>query len=336
MTLAGTVSVPVGEGPFPAVVLVSGSGLQDRDGATPALPSNLRIYRDLAHALAERGVLVLRYDERGAGESTAGPDPQSVTSFDYADDVAAAVRLLDARPDVRWVGVVGHSEGGYVAPIVATSEPAVDGIVMVAGPAESGLETVLEQNRISLASAGVSEGAIDSFVVRIDTAFSVITRDLDAPLRADAVEEVRAQFTAAFEGIPAAEAAPLGLTPAVIPMVVAQQMQAVTSPWFRTFLAVDPADFVRRLTVPALALYFELDTQVTPARNADPMREALGASDSPDWEVVTISGVNHLLQDAVTGLSSEYATLSPTLAAEPLATIADWILRTAGASGNGE
>ena len=336
VTLAGTVSVPEGAGPFPAVVLVSGSGLQDRDGASPALPGGLLIYRDMAHALAEAGVLVLRYDERGAGASTPGPDPQAVTSFDYADDVAAAVRTLDARPDVRWVGIVGHSEGGFVAPIVAGREDAVDGIVMVAGPAESGLETVLEQNRIGLAAAGVRPSAVDSFVVRVDSAFSVAARDADQPLSEEATEEVRRRMTAAFEGLPPSEAAKLRLTPAAVPLVVGQQMGAVASPWFRTFLALDPTDYIRELAVPALALFFELDTQVTPARNADPMRAALGASASPEWEVVTISGVNHLLQAAETGAASEYASLPPVLAPEPLAAIAGWILESAGTSGKTE
>lgn len=325
VTLAGTVSVPVGEGPFPGVVLVSGSGLQDRDGVSPGL-GDLRIYRDLAHALAERGILVLRYDERGAGASTAGPDPQTVTSFDYADDVAAGVRLLDGRPDVRWVGVVGHSEGGYIAPIVANREPAVDGIVMVAGPAESGRETVLEQNRVGLTAAGVRPSAIDSFVVRIDSAFSIAARNTEAPLSEGETEAIRGWMTAAFEGLPASEAARLGLPAAAIPAVVEQQMQAITIPWFQTFLAIEPVDDIRALTVPALALFFELDTQVPPARNADPMREALEASASPDWEVVTLDGINHRLQAAETGSTAEYATLPPTLAPEPLAAVADWVL----------
>ena len=331
VTLAGTVSVPAGEGPFPAVVLVSGSGVQDRDGGpdSPVFPAGFRIYRDLAEALRQRGILVLRYDERGAGASTAGPDPQSVTTRDYAVDAGAAVRLLAERPDVRWVGVVGHSEGGTVAPLVAGAEPAVDGVVMVAGPGVPGLATSLEQNRMLLTGAGVRPSAVDSFVVAADSAFAPLAASAGGELDDATRDLVRDRLTAAFNGLPADQAAKIGLTPAVVPMAVAQQMQAVSSPWFRTYLALDPAEPIAALAVPALALFFELDTQVPPALNVEPVRQALSASASPDWEVTTLDGVNHPMQAAETGAPAEYRTLAPAVDPSVPATIADWVLKTA-------
>ncbi|MEM0961927.1 MAG: alpha/beta fold hydrolase [Bacteroidota bacterium] len=331
VALAGTVSIPDGDGPFPGVVLVSGSGLQDRDGGpdSPLLPAGYRMYRDLAHGLTERGIVVLRYDERGAGESTAGPNPEAVTTLDYADDAKAAARTLAARPDVRWVGIVGHSEGGTVAPLAATAEAAVDGVVMVGASGVSGREIVLEQNRTGLAGAGVSEEATTAFLTRIDSTFALLAATVGRDLDDETREAVEQGLTDAFGGLPEAEAAKIGMTPALVPTVVAQQMRPVGSAWYRTFLALDPAEPVAALRVPALALYFALDQQVSPALNAGPMREALAASESPDWEVVTIDGVNHVFQRAVTGAVSEYATLDAALDPDVPDAIAAWILSVA-------
>lgn len=332
VALAGTLTVPTGEGPFPGVVLVSGSGLQDRDGGpdAPGMAPGYRMYRDLAHALAERGVASLRYDERGAGESTAGAEPEAVTSYDYADDVAAAARALDARPEVGWVGVVGHSEGGAIAPLVATAEPAVDGIVMVAGPGVSGRDIILYQNRGGLAAQGVSEAGVEAFLAPADSAFVRLAASARGDFPDAEYEAVQGMLSRAFLALPAEDAATLGLSAPLVPMVVAQQMAAMSGAWFRAFLALDPTDAIAALDVPALALFFELDQQVEPAMNAGPVREALGASDSPDWEVVVLDGLNHVFQRAETGSPAEYATLPGAVDPEVSATIADWVLATAG------
>lgn len=330
-TLAGTVTVPAGEGPFPAVVVVSGSGPQDRDGATPgaaALLGDLRLYRDLAHHLARRGVLVLRYDDRGVGESTFTGEAAALTPTDFADDAAAAVQFLADRPDVRWVGVVGHSEGGALAPVVASRVGAVDGVAMVAAPAETGLATVVEQNRRLLAERGVRPGAVDSFAVAVETAFGRAAAEPGRPLGEVGTAEVRGLLIAAFEGLPPSEAAKIGLPPGMASVVADQQIGLVTSDYYRAFLALDPAVAARALEVPALALYFGKDSQVAAERNAPLMREALAAS--PAGEVVVLDGLNHMLQEAETGSVSEYASLAPAADPDALDVIADWVLRTAG------
>ncbi|MEM7787035.1 MAG: alpha/beta fold hydrolase [Bacteroidota bacterium] len=331
VTLAGTVAVPDGDGPFPAVVLVSGSGLQDRDGGpdAPIFPTGYRFYRDLAHALTEAGILTLRYDERGVGESTDGPDPASVTTFDYADDAAAAVRALDARGDVRWVGIVGHSEGGTVAPLAAGAEPAVDAIVMVGAAGISGLDIVMEQNRFALGQAGVSDAGVEIFVDRLRTAFVSLAGTAGGAVDEAAREEVEANLARAFGDLPEADAAALGITPEAIPFVVSQQMQSVSGAWYRTFLALDPAEPVGALRVPALALYLALDQQVPPTQNAAPMRDALDTSSSPDWDVVTLDGLNHVFQRAQTGSVQEYATLPAEVDPAVPEAIAAWVLRVA-------
>ncbi|WP_412062264.1 alpha/beta hydrolase family protein [Rubrivirga sp. IMCC45206] len=332
VTLAATLTVPAGDGPFPGVVLVSGSGLQDRDGGpdSPGFPAGYRMYRDIAHALAARGVASLRYDERGAGESTAGEEPDAVTSYDYAQDAAAAARVLDARPEIGWVGIVGHSEGGAIAPLVATAEPAVDGVVMVAGPGISGRKIILAQNRGGLAAQGVSPAGVEAFLAPADSAFVRLAATARGELSDADHEAVQGMISRAFLALPAEDAATLGLSAPLVPMVVAQQMAAMSGAWFRAFLALDPVDALAALDVPALALFFELDQQVDPALNAGPVRDALGASASPDWAVVTLDGLNHVFQRAETGSPAEYATLPGTVDPEVTAAIADWVLATAG------
>ncbi|MEM6327412.1 MAG: alpha/beta fold hydrolase [Bacteroidota bacterium] len=329
VTLAGTLAIPNGDGPFPAVVLVSGSGLQDRDGGpdAPGFPTGYRFYRDLAHALTEAGILTLRYDERGIGGSTS-PAPESATTYDYADDAAAAVRTLNARDDVQWVGIVGHSEGGTVAPIVAGAEPAVDAIVMVGGAAVSGLDIVMEQNRVGLAAAGVSEEGVGIFVDRLRAAFVSLAGTAGGEMDEASREEIGAKLATVYSDLPEADATRLGITPEVIPLIVSQQMGGYT-PWFRTFLAIDPAEIIGTLHVPALALYFALDQQVPPGQNVAPMRAALAASASPGWDVVTLDGLNHIFQRAQTGSVQEYAAIPADVDAAVPDAIATWVLRVA-------
>ena len=330
VTLAGTVSVPAGEGPFPAVVLASGSGAQDRDGGPGGglLPDSLRMYRDLARALVQRGIVVLRFDDRGTGGSDLGPDPESTTSLNLADDVEAAVGVLAARPDVRWV--VGHSEGGVLAPIVAGRSDAVDGVVLVAAPAEPGYETILDQNRAAVAPLGLSPSAVDSVLAPLRELFELVSADPDAELTEAEMERARSLFVASNAAVPADKAAMVGLTPERIDAMAEAVVPQLTSRPFRTLLSLDPASYLATLRVPALGLLFELDQQVPPARNAEPMRRALGASASPEWEVTTLGGVNHVMQAAETGAFTEYRTLAPTVDPAVPEAIAEWVLKTAG------
>ena len=332
VVLAGTVAVPAGDGPFPAVVVVSGSGGQDRDGGPGGglLPDSLRMYRDLADALTRRGILTLRYDERGMGASTAGPDPANTTSLDLADDVEAAVALLAARADVRWVGIVGHSEGGILAPIVAGRTEAVGGVALVAAPAERGYETILDQNRTTIAPLGLTDAELDAVLAPLRELFVLVSAAPDADLSDADLARVRALFVASNAEIPDAKAAMIGLTPERIEAMAEASLPALTARPFRTFLSLDPAAYLATLRVPALGLFFELDQQVPPARNADPMRDALATSASPAWEVTTLSGLNHVMQAAETGAFGEYRGLADTIDPAVGEAVADWVLATAG------
>ena len=332
VALAGTVTVPDGPGPFPAVVIASGSGSQDRDGGPGAgvLPDSLQMYRQLAHALAERGILVLRYDDRGMGESTIEGDPATMTSLDLVDDVVAGIGVLKARDDVSWAGVVGHSEGGILAPLAAQRSE-VDGLVLVAATAERGYETILDQNRtIGLAPLGLSDAELAAVLRPLRELFVLVSEDPEAELTEAQRARARELFLASNQAIPAEKAAAVGLTPERLEAMADASLPSLTSRPFRTFLSLDPAAYLARVTVPTLGLFFELDQQVPPARNAQPMRDALARSASPAWEVTTLSGINHVMQAAETGAVAEYRTLAADIDPAVAAAIADWVLATAG------
>ncbi len=332
VTLAGTLTIPAGTGPFPAVVIGSGSGSQDRDGGPGAgmLPDSLAMYRRLAHALADRGIAVLRYDDRGVGGSTIEGEAGSTTSLDFVDDLVAGAELLAARADVRWVGVVGHSESGILAPLAADRSDAIDGLVLLAATAERGLETILDQNRtVGLAPLELSDAEMDAVLAPLRELFELVAADPEADLTDGERARARALFVASNAALPDAKAAAIGMTPERIEKMADGALPSLTSRAFRTLLSVDPATYQAGIRVPTLGLLFSLDQQVPPSRNAEPMRRALGASSSPAWQVTTLSGINHVMQTAETGAVSEYARLGADIDPRVAATIADWVLATA-------
>jgi pimeloyl-ACP methyl ester carboxylesterase len=296
--LAGTLTVPEGAGPFPAVLLITGSGQQDRDetvfGHKPFLV--------LADALSRRGVAVLRVDDRGMGGST-GP-AATATSADFAVDAGASFAFLGTRPEIARdrVGLIGHSEGGTIAPLVAQADPRVAFIVMIAGPAVSGEALLVEQSRrIQLATA------IDPAVVEGNVAIQ------SRIMHAVAENAESGEAASAAVGVILAEAGmPEG------------QRQAVSAqfanPWTRWFIAHDPAPSLAALRVPVLAIYGGKDVQVPADQNAPALRTLL-----PSAEVVVLPDLNHLMQPAGTGLPAEYPIIPTTFDPAALKVIVDWV-----------
>lgn len=303
--LAGTLTLPAGEGPFPAVLLITGSGAQDRDetvfGHKPFLV--------LADALSRRGVAVLRVDDRGVGGSS-GP-MQDVTTADFAGDVAAAAAWLALHPhiDPARIGLIGHSEGGTIAPLVAGDQAAPDPafVVLIAGPAVSGAEVLTEQSRRVQAARG-----LDPAVVEANTALQARLMQTVAANAADSeatAAAVRALLVEA--GVPTA--------------AVEEGVQQTGAAWTRWFVAHDPRPSLAALEVPVLALYGGKDVQVSADQNAAALREA-----RPAAEIVVLSELNHLMQTADTGLTDEYARIEETFDPEALRIIVDWVAARSG------
>ena len=271
-TLAGTLLMPkTGKAPFPAVITITGSGQQTRDEYLP-LPGleKYRPFRQIAEALASRGIAVLRVDDRGVGHSKGGDSLKVSTSANFADDVRAQVDFLRERRDIdpSRIVLVGHSEGGMIAPMVAATDPRIAGIVLLAGTGKRGDAIIAYQVDQGL------EGDV------------TLTDEARAKARA-------AQQDAMRKAIAGDASAP----------------EALRNPWMRYFLGYDPLPTIRKVRQPILILQGELDRQVT-ADQADMLAKAAREAGNRDVTARVFPGLNHLFLPAKTGALTEYSSLS--------------------------
>ena len=303
-TLAATLAIPTGNGPFPAVLLITGSGPNDRDesllGHKPFLV--------LSDYLTRKGIVVLRADKRGVRKSTG--DLANATTADFATDAEAGVAWLKTRPEVdpHKIGLIGHSEGGVVAPMAAVADPSVAFIVMMAGSGVPGDQIIPEQVKLIAEADGASNQKADEGA---DTERETLTA-VETEKDPKALEHLLGVMLAAG-GMPDAQ--------------IAVQIKAATSPWFRFFITYDPATALRKLTCPVLVLNGSLDLQVPPAQNLPAIRKALQEAGNKHFEVDELPGLNHLFQTAKTGSPSEYADIEETISPVALDKIASWILK---------
>lgn len=314
VTLAGTITMPAGDGPFPAVVLVSGSGPQNRDeelmGHKP--------FAVIADHLTTHGIAVLRYDDRGFGDSTG--DFASATTTDFADDAEAAVEFLRGQDRINpdRVGIVGHSEGGLVAPIVAARNKHVAFIVLLAAPGVPGDEVLVRQASEARRLGGLDEEAI--------ARAAEVQAELLALVKAEGDEtRVRELMRRLIEiesgGVLSGE---------TLESTAAAQMRTIRSPWFLEFLRLDPREALRRVTIPVLVMNGELDRQVLHDQNVPEIERALAEAGNKDVTVRVLPGLNHLFQTAETGGFAEYATIEETFAPAALEALAEWIRSRTG------
>ncbi|MFN8668145.1 MAG: alpha/beta fold hydrolase [Gemmatimonadaceae bacterium] len=310
VTLAGTLTLPDGAGPFPAVVLITGSGAQDRDetifGHKP--------FAVLADALTRRGIAVLRYDDRGFAKSTG--QFGSATSVDFATDARAAVRYLASRPeiDARRIGLAGHSEGGMVAPLAAVEDRGVAFVILLAGPGTRTERLMLAQSRMMGVTQGMSVADLDRREPVLRDIVHAVAASKDST---DAVARVRKLLTDE-------RLTTLGVTSGERDPLVGQW----TSRWMRYFLAYDPAPALARLRVPVLAIGGSLDVQVPAAENLAAIRAALRRN--PDATVRELPGLNHFFQTATTGAVGEYEGIAETFAPAAMALVGEWIVQRFG------
>ncbi len=313
VTLAGTLLIPSGEGPFPAVVFVSGSGPQDRDSVVYGQP----IFRNLAQALTAMGFVTLRFDDRGVGQSTG--DHASATTSDFTEDAEGALRFLAEHPMVEEGGValVGHSEGGIVGMRLAAAGKVPGALVLMATPAALGADLLADQQRQLLIAAGtdpeVAEGVVIKQRALIDLVKSRAEEDV---IRAAAEELVTAQYASQFDRPPTAD---------ILARAIPQAMQQATSPWVREFASFDTRPTIEKITVATLALYGGVDLQVSDDLSATAMADGLKRVGHPASRVVVFPTKNHLFQNASTGLIGEYARAGMAPAPEVIEAIAQWL-----------
>lgn len=320
VTLAGTLTLPPTDGPHPALVLVTGSGPQNRDESL-GTGIAIRPFRLLADALTREGIAVLRYDDRGVGESTG--DFATATTQDFASDAEAAIAYLLGRDDINpdEIGLLGHSEGGLVAAMLGARNPDLDFIISMAGPGVNGRDVLLLQNQLILAAEGATEDEIAAQMVFLDEMFTVLDdpEAMEALIYETALEQIK--------GLSEEEAAALGDdAEAYAQMVAAQMAQEYTAGWFKSFLEYDPAPDWAQTTVPVLALFGGKDVQVDAEQNAPPLEAALQQAGNEDYTIVILPDANHLFQQAKTGSTSEYGELPAEFTPDFLPTIIDWLL----------
>jgi pimeloyl-ACP methyl ester carboxylesterase len=303
VTLAGTFTAPATGGPFPAVLLISGAGPQDRDETI----AGHKPFLVLSDFLTRRGIAVLRVDDRGTGASTGSFEKS--TTEDFASDAEAGVRYLLQRKDVnaRHIGLIGHGEGAIVAGMVAVKMPQqVSFLVLLAGTAVPGEQVLLLQTERSEKAAHIPEDQI-----KADKKIGTMLYDLVKEGRSEAA------LHQALLSLPQEER--LFIAP------WQRQLRRLKSPWLRFFLSYDPATALEKIKCPVLALEGEKDLQVIPDQNVRAMKAAFARGGNRDATVQVLPGLNYMFQTARTGLGYEYETIPETISPVALNRIGDWI-----------
>lgn len=308
--LAGTLTMPKSDGPFPVVILISGSGPQDRDETI----YEHKPFLVIADHLTKNGFAVLRYDERGVGESTG--EFASATTADFAQDVETLVKWASKQPklDPEKIILAGHSEGGLVAPMVASRNEAIAGVIMLAGPGVSGGKIIIDQSRKIAAVAGAPENVIEMQ----DGMLNKLVAQIEADKPFD--DEFRASLAKEFSGLSEEQTESFGAE-----NVVDATLAKLGSPWMRFFVAYDPQEALTKTKCPILSLIGENDLQVTPELNLSAIESAVKSGGNSDFVQKQLPKLNHLFQVSETGSPSEYVQIEETIDPSLLDEMTSWL-----------
>jgi pimeloyl-ACP methyl ester carboxylesterase len=311
LTLAGTLTSPPGHGPFPAVVMISGSGAQDRDETI----FGHKLFFVIADHLAKHGIAVLRYDDRGTAKSTG--NFADATSADFANDVEAVIDFLKThqKVDPKRIILCGHSEGGIIAPMVASRRDDVAGVIMMAGPGVNGRQISVNQSKLIAEASGIPDYMIElnQTLLRglyerqekgeaLDKAY---LDELAAKMKQDLPEDVRDSFEPAE--------------------LIETTVKTINSKWFAFFAEYDPVPALTKIRCPILAMVGEKDTQVDPKLNMPAIEKALKDSGNADFELQVLPNLNHLFQPCRTGAVAEYNLIEQTISPAALDLITQWL-----------
>ncbi|MDD8013628.1 MAG: alpha/beta fold hydrolase [Acidobacteriota bacterium] len=315
--LAGTLTIPEGKGPFPAVIMITGSGTQNRDEEI----FGFKPFRIIADHLTRKGIAVLRCDDRGFGSQGA---PGRYTSVDFASDVIAQANYLRGRKEIRQdkIGLFGHSEGGIIAPLASQKTPFAF-MVLMAGTAVKGEEVLLEQVALIARADGASEAEIGEALASQKKVYSL----MGSPAGEKEIEKMVAdEVRKSLDKMTPEQKQAVSDPDAYVKNVTAAQIATFNSPWFRYFLAHDPAPALEAVPCPVLALFGEKDVQVSAKQNLPAMEKAFQKGGNKDVTFKVFPQANHLFLKAKTGSPSEYASLEKVFVPDFLDTISSWIL----------
>ncbi|MDP4244124.1 MAG: alpha/beta fold hydrolase [Bacteroidota bacterium] len=315
--LAATFTYPNGSGPFPVAVLIAGSGPNDRDESI----FEHRPFLIIADYLARHGIASLRYDKRGIGMSTGSY--ADATTSNFASDAEAAVQYLLTRPEVdhHKIGLIGHSEGGSIAPMVAVRDSNVRFIVLLAGPGLRGDEIGRTQRWALARAAGFADSTAKDTTDFLSHIESII---VSAPVGAK-VDPLLHQYVMHYRDSLLRTNDALRAKSEELDSAIDLIISRVQSPWMREFLRYDPAPVLKEVKCPVLAINGQLDAQVVPNDNISAIERALKEGQNPDVTTKIFPGLNHLFQHAKTGAFSEYATIEESFAPEVLDYMTQWI-----------
>ncbi len=317
-----TFTRPNGSGKYPTVIIITGSGTQDRDGTL----FGHKLYWVLADYLTKNGIAVLRVDDRGAGKSTIGPNGKNVTSESFSHDVETSLNYLESRTDVdkKHLGLIGHSEGGIIAPMVAARRKDVSFIVLWGAPAIGGARINTQQAGQALRQRGVDSASAKAYMDLNDQILplfktSATKADLDKNIEPLIDNWLKAQSKATLDGLSLAN------DTANLHALVGVYGNLYTTPWLRFFFTYDPATDLSKVTCPVLAINGAKDVQVDAESNLTAIKAILTKSGNKDFKVEELPHLNHLLQDAKTGDVSEYEQIQETMSPDALNIISSWI-----------
>lgn len=306
--LSGTLSLPSKDGKYPVMILISGSGPQNRDeelmGHKPFLV--------IADFLTKNGFAVLRYDDRGVAKSTG--DFKNATSADFAEDVLAAIAYLKTRKEINAnkIGLIGHSEGGYIAPLVAAKSKDVAFIIMLAGPGISCDELLVLQNALISKASGMKQEEIEKNKKINSGAYDLVKKSTNnQQLSNDLTEYFNEKFEKSMSDDKQG--------------FVEMQVKELTSPWMQYFLKYNPSPALEKVHCPVLALNGAHDLQVPPNENIEAIRKSLTKAGNKNVTTKILPKLNHLFQECATGLPDEYAEIEQTFSPTALNEILNWL-----------
>ena len=316
INLAGTLTIPEGSGSFPCVILITGSGPQNRNeellGHKPFLV--------LSDYFTRNGIGVLRYDDRGVGESEG--DFSTATSYNFADDAEVSVNYLKSRNEFSSIGLVGHSEGGLIAPIVANQSEDVDFIILMAGTGLTGKEILMLQGQLILKQMEISPVGLEVYK-KTQSAMLQIAVDIEND---DEALKQLSEVSKAYGNLSEKDQQIIGYDPETFE----KALRALLSPWMRTFLTLDPRPILEKVTIPVLAINGEKDLQVPSKENLSEIKAALERGGNTSIAIHELENLNHLFQTCETGAIDEYGTIEETFNEEAMDLIVSWIKSITG------
>jgi len=314
ITLAGTLTLPENGENLTAVILISGSGAQNRDseifGHKPFLV--------IADYLTRRGIAVLRFDDRGTAQSTG--NFETATTANFATDVESAIAFLKTHPEINLqkIGLIGHSEGGIIAPMVASRSQDVAFIVMLAGTALRGDKILLSQQAMIFRASGMPENQIEQ-ILAINT--KIFDKIIDT--KADLSQQEIINFLNGMKVELTVLAAMNGMTTDDYIHLMSAQLSSL---WMQYFIRYNPAPALEKLQIPVFALNGSNDLQVSATENLTAISEALKRGGNQNVIIREYSGLNHLFQECASGLPQNYGLIEQTFSPKVLMDLADWIL----------